>query len=219
MLERHLGHIKRRHAFAFLQLNESGEALEAAIAPDLELFGELGAGQFGSVRLVRKPRTRTLNALKVISKAAVSEPKQLEHLQNEARIQEELQSTFCVRLVEKAQDDASLYLLQEFVPGGELFYLLDVAGALKENDVRFYVANVLLGLEYLHSKGIVYRDLKPENLLVAADGYVKLADFGFAKKVHGGKTYTICGTPDYQAPEVRRSEVLRGQVIPGVQHA
>lgn len=179
-----------------------GSGSRSAIHDGLELLGELGSGQFGSVFLVREPGTGTLNALKVISKEAVHEPKQVEHLQSEARIQAELQSDFCVRLVDKAQDSCALYLLQEFVPGGELFYILDVAGALKETDVRFYAGNVLLGLEYMHSKGIVYRDLKPENLLIGPDGYIKLADFGFAKKTPGRRTFTLCGTPDYQAPEV-----------------
>ena len=82
--------------------------------------------------------------------------------------------------------------------GGELFYHLDKEGSFPESTARFYAANVLLAMAHLHSLGIVYRDLKPENLLIDADGYVKMADFGFAKYIGNQKTFTICGTPDYQ---------------------
>ena len=82
--------------------------------------------------------------------------------------------------------------------GGELFTYLDQEGAFSDGTSRFYAANVLLALQHLHRKGIVYRDLKPENLLMDRDGYIKIADFGFAKALGIQKTYTICGTPDYQ---------------------
>jgi len=82
--------------------------------------------------------------------------------------------------------------------GGELFQYLDQEGAFSDEIARFYAANVLLALQHLHGKGIVYRDLKPENLLMDRDGYIKVADFGFAKALGNQKTYTICGTPDYQ---------------------
>ena len=82
--------------------------------------------------------------------------------------------------------------------GGELFYHLDKEGSFPEATARFYAANVLLAMSHLHSLGIVYRDLKPENLLIDAEGYVKMADFGFAKYIGTQKTFTICGTPDYQ---------------------
>lgn len=82
--------------------------------------------------------------------------------------------------------------------GGELFRYLDIEGAFTDTTARFYAANVLLALEHLHSLGVVYRDLKPENLLLDTDGYVKVADFGFAKLIGARPTFTICGTPDYQ---------------------
>lgn len=88
--------------------------------------------------------------------------------------------------------------MKEWVPGGELFHRLDIVGSFSENVAMFYTANVIVAFEYLHSKGIIYRDLKPENLLITTQGYLKLADFGFAKKVDDNETKTICGTPDYQ---------------------
>lgn len=82
--------------------------------------------------------------------------------------------------------------------GGELFHYLDIEGAFSDDTARFYAANVILAFQSLHGKGIVYRDLKPENLLMDEKGYIKVADFGFAKHIGKQKTFTICGTPDYQ---------------------
>jgi serine/threonine protein kinase len=87
------------------------------------------------------------------------------------------------------------------VPGGELFTYLRNVGQLESGHARFYAAQVALMFEYLHSKNIVYRDLKPENLLIAQDGHLRLTDFGFAKVLEG-RTYTLCGTPEYLAPEI-----------------
>ena len=79
---------------------------------------------------------------------------------------------------------------------------MDLEGAFNEKTTLFFAANVLLALDHLHRRGIVYRDLKPENLLVDKNGYLKLADFGFAKKIGTERTYTICGTPDYQVRQI-----------------
>lgn len=169
---------------------------------ELELLRIIGTGQFGMVRVVRHTKTNEVYALKVMHKAPIVEGKQIEHVINERRILGEADHPFCVRMVAAYQDKNSLYLLQEWVPGGELFHHLDLEGAFDEHTAMFFAANVLLALEFLHSKGIVYRDLKPENLLLDTQGYIKMADFGFAKNIASDKTYTICGTPDYQAPEV-----------------
>lgn len=169
---------------------------------DLEQHRIVGTGQFGLVRLVRHATTNKVYALKVMHKATIQESKQAEHVVNERKILEEADHTFCVGLVKAYQDETSLYLLQEWVPGGELFHHLDLEGSFDEATAMFYAANVILALEFLHSKGIIYRDLKPENLLLDVHGYIKVADFGFAKRIGSETTFTICGTPDYQAPEV-----------------
>lgn len=88
------------------------------------------------------------------------------------------------------------------IAGGELFHYLDVEGSFSDEAARFYAANVLLALQQLHAQGIVYRDLKPENLLMDSKGYIKVADFGFAKQIGSMRTFTICGTPDYQVMPV-----------------
>jgi cGMP-dependent protein kinase len=191
---------------------------------DLELHRVVGTGQFGLVRLVRHRPTGQAFALKVVAKAPLTEGKQVEHVLNERAVAGSCDHPFLVRLAGAYQDAAHLYLLQEWVPGGELFHHLDVEGSFSDAAARFYAANVVVALQRLHSRGIVYRDLKPENLLLDELGYVKMADFGFAKVLGtgggggggghgghgggssssslGGRTFTICGTPDYQAPEV-----------------
>ncbi|KAK9843783.1 hypothetical protein WJX81_006189 [Elliptochloris bilobata] len=170
---------------------------------DLELRRIIGTGQFGTVRIVLHRPTGEVYALKALPKAALVEAKQVEHAAAERRLLAAVDSPFCARLARALQDEQRLYLLMEYVPGGELFRLLEEQGCLGEPAARFYAACALAGLAALHRRGIIYRDLKPENLLLGADGYLKLVDFGFAKHIGTrGRTFTICGTPDYQAPEV-----------------
>ena len=99
------------------------------------------------------------------------------------------------------QDDRYIYIMMELVQGGELFTYMRSQGPLPPPSARFYAAQVTIMFEYLHGKNIIYRDLKPENLLVNSDGYLKMTDFGFAKVV-AGRTYTLCGTPEFIAPEI-----------------
>lgn len=106
-----------------------------------------------------------------------------------------------VRMLGHIQNPLRLYMLFEYVAGGELFSHLRAVGVLKESAARFYACEIVLALEYLHGLGIIYRDLKPENLLLTAQGHIKITDFGFAKAV-ADRTYSLCGTPDYLAPEI-----------------
>jgi len=108
-------------------------------------------------------------------------------------------------LIETLQDDLNLYILLEFLPGGEVFKLIQDNVCISEEDCRFYIAEILLAVDNLHTNGIIYRDLKPENILIDKDGHIKLIDFGFAKRIkniHKDRAYTNCGTPGYCAPEV-----------------
>lgn len=108
---------------------------------------------------------------------------------------------FLVNLIGYSQDERYLYLALEYIAGGELFTYLRNIGRLDNNHSRLYAGQITLMFEYLHSLNVIYRDLKPENLLIHPDGYLKLTDFGFAKVVEG-RTYTLCGTPEYLAPEI-----------------
>jgi protein kinase X len=105
--------------------------------------------------------------------------------------------------LETFQDKHHLYLVFEYVQGGEIFRLLRKEQFFPNDVALFYTTEIVMALDYLHSRNIAYRDLKPENLLIASDGHIKITDFGFAKKINEGqKTYTLCGTPEYLAPEV-----------------
>merc|ERR1719453_2943858 len=124
---------------------------------------------------------------------------------NEKRIMSEIDHPFIVRLMETFKDDNRLYMVLEFCPGGELFSLLQRERRLNEEAAAFYGCMVMLAFEYLHNLNIIYRDLKPENLMIDAKGYIKVVDFGFAKHIKD-RTWTLCGTPEYLAPETIRNK-------------
>ena len=125
----------------------------------------------------------------------------MDHVLSELNILRMISQPFIVTLHGYTQDSRFIYLMLEYVAGGEMFTYLRSIGHLSSLHARFYAAQVVSIFEYLHSKSIVYRDLKPENILIAATGYLKLTDFGFAKLVES-RTYTLCGTPEYLAPEI-----------------
>ena len=111
-------------------------------------------------------------------------------------------------------DSRLAYVVMEYLPGGEVFTLLQKKGCFSEDETRFYVSQVVSAFEYLHIRDIIYRDLKPENMVFDEHGYIKIVDFGFAKVVpRGYVTMTVCGTPDYVAPEVRAENRNRNQIL------
>jgi len=170
----------------------------------LNWVGTLGIGGFGRVELV----TAGLNnnqtyALKKMKKAEITEEKHQQHILNEKSIMASCSSPFIVKLYTTFRDSRYLYMLMEPCLGGELWTILRDKKKFEDSAAKFYTACVIKAFEYLHSKGIVYRDLKPENLLLDSSGYVKLTDFGFSKQLESGeKSWTFCGTPEYVAPEM-----------------
>ena len=138
----------------------------------------------------------------MLKKAELLRLKQADHVVSELTILRSLNHPFIVELKGYLNTDPRyLYFVLEYVPGGELFTLLRNAAFFPEDQCKFYAAQVVTIFEYLHSKQIIYRDLKPENVLIQTNGYIKLTDFGFSKVIEG-KTYTLCGTPEYLAPEI-----------------
>jgi len=170
-----------------------------------EKIRTLGTGTFGRVYLVRHKETQHFYALKVLKKREVVRLKQVDHVKNEKSILIDIHHVFIVNMYSAFQDETNLYMLMEYVIGGELFSHLRKAGRFSTDTARIYSAEVVLALEYLHSRDILYRDLKPENLLLDKDGHIKIADFGFAKHVED-RTWTLCGTPEYLAPEIIQSK-------------
>ncbi|XP_073394573.1 uncharacterized protein [Physcomitrium patens] len=169
---------------------------------ELQEIGLLGTGLFGKVKLVYSRKTKEHYALKCVSKAKVVRMNEEEHLRNEKMYMAELDHPFINRLIRTYRDQTHVYLLEELTTGRELFLFLQRVGRLQEWEAAFYAGGVLLALEYMHGKGIAYRDLKPENTLIAENGYPKLIDMGFAKRLYNRRTYSMCGTPDYMAPEI-----------------
>ncbi|KAF2748115.1 Pkinase-domain-containing protein [Sporormia fimetaria CBS 119925] len=179
---------------------------------DFELIKTLGTGTFARVWLVRFSNARNgdadkVFALKILRKVDVIRLKQVEHVRNERNVLAAVAGhPFITTMVASFQDRDSLYMLLEYCPGGEVFSYLRRARRFNEATSQFYGAEIVLILEYLHEQeGVAYRDLKPENILIDAEGHLKLVDFGFAKKVENRETYTLCGTPEYLAPEVIRN--------------
>jgi len=125
----------------------------------------------------------------------------VEHVLSERNVMSHCSHPFIARLAATYQDADSLYMLIELVQGGELFSLLRTQQVFQDPIVAFYAAIVVLVFEYLHDRNIIYRDLKPENLVLDQVGYLKVIDFGFAKEL-SSKTWTLCGTPEYLAPEI-----------------
>ncbi|KAK2026818.1 Pkinase-domain-containing protein [Colletotrichum zoysiae] len=168
---------------------------------DFDILRTLGTGSFGRVHLVQSKHNQRFYAVKVLKKAQVVKMKQVEHTNDERKMLGEVKHPFLITLWGTFQDSKNLYMVMDFVEGGELFSLLRKSGRFPNPVAKFYAAEVTLALEYMHSRNIIYRDLKPENLLLDRHGHLKITDFGFAKRVPD-KTWTLCGTPDYLAPEV-----------------
>eukprot|EP00301_Raphidiophrys_heterophryoidea_P011237 c1697_g1_i1.p1 GENE.c1697_g1_i1~~c1697_g1_i1.p1 ORF type:complete len:527 (+),score=137.30 c1697_g1_i1:130-1710(+) len=166
-----------------------------------ELKQTLGIGNFGRVKLVMDKETKVHYALKILNKANILALKELTHVKSEKNLLTSIDHPFVVNLVGSFQDRHNVYLIMEYMSGGELYALHRRIGKFSKEASTFYAAELLLAIEYLHSQGIIYRDFKPENVLIGPDGHLRVADFGSAKRVDA-PTHTMCGTPEYQAPEI-----------------
>ncbi|XP_054267615.1 cGMP-dependent protein kinase, isozyme 2 forms cD4/T1/T3A/T3B isoform X3 [Macrosteles quadrilineatus] len=184
--------------------NRINEEFKDVKLSDLRVLATLGVGGFGRVELVQISADPARSfALKQMKKSQIVETRQQQHIMSEKEIMSEADCDFIVKLFKTFKDRKYLYMLMESCLGGELWTILRDKGHFDDATTRFYTACVVEAFDYLHSRNIIYRDLKPENLLLDINGYVKLVDFGFAKKLlHGRKTWTFCGTPEYVAPEV-----------------
>jgi cGMP-dependent protein kinase len=167
---------------------------------DLDNIWIVGEGSFGSVRLVQHKGTKARYALKCILKKHVVDTGQQKNVQIERKILLQLFHPCIVQFVKTYKDEDTIYFLMEFLGGGDLFTAIREIGMLTKSQAQFYAGSVILAIEYVHKCRLMYRDLKPENVLLDEQGFVKLVDFGTAKE--GLSSYTLVGTPEYLAPEV-----------------
>ena len=172
---------------------------------DFDFLTVLGQGAFGRVSLVQEKSIGKFWAIKQLKKSDLIKKKQVDHVKNEIMILNSVDHPLIVEMNGMSQDSRYIYICLEYVQGGELFTHLRRQKRFGKVQASFFAAQVVLMLEHLHSNNVLYRDLKPENLLIDSMGYLKLSDFGFAKVVKK-RTYTLCGTPEYISPEVLRNQ-------------
>ena len=168
---------------------------------DFEESTTLGTGTFGRVKLAQHLQSGQFFAIKTMIKSETLRLNQLAHVESEVNVLMRIEHPFIVDLKGFYQTEESVCLVTEFIAGGELFSLLREQTRFPVETARMYSAQIFLAVEYLHTMGVVHRDIKPENILLTKAGTLKLVDFGFCKVVDD-KTWTLCGTPEYLAPEI-----------------
>lgn len=179
------------------------------IAPeDFEILEVVGKGHFSKVTKVKYKVDGLIYAMKACKKAKLKEGKQKEHAINERKVLGSINHPFIVNLKFSFQSQTKLYLIMEYLSGGELFFHLKKIKYFTEKVAKFYLAQIICILDFLHENNIIYRDLKPENLVLDERGYIKLTDFGLAKEYISEyqTTSTFCGTPEYLSPEMIKGD-------------
>eukprot|EP01017_Pseudomicrothorax_dubius_P018366 TRINITY_DN2034_c0_g3_i3.p1 TRINITY_DN2034_c0_g3~~TRINITY_DN2034_c0_g3_i3.p1 ORF type:complete len:734 (-),score=140.48 TRINITY_DN2034_c0_g3_i3:35-2236(-) len=204
LIENHEKHRARVSKARQLTIARVAQASSEVTLDSLILIKKLGAGHFGNVYLVYASVNQNLYAIKCISKEQTVEDGMERHVVEERNVLKRLIFPFVITTIRTFKDAKFVYFLVEYVKGNELFDVIREIGLLATYDSQFYVASMFLAIEYLHSQGIIYRDLKPENVMVDDQGYLKLIDMGTAKvlDVANARSFTIIGTPHYMAPEI-----------------
>ena len=174
---------------------------ETVSLDDLIYIKNLGSGTYGSVSLVMSKKTKFPYAIKAINKDHIKYEDLMKNIQLEKQILLKIDNPFIEKLVKCLKDENNIYFLLEYIRGKELFEVIREIGLLNKAQNNFYIASMFLAINYLHEKKIIYRDIKPENILVTSNGYLKFVDFGTAKEINE-RTSTIIGTPHYMAPEI-----------------
>ena len=178
---------------------------------DLLFKMPLGTGNYGNVSLVRNKKNKFPYAIKAISRNQINAEQLHLNLELERSILLKIDHPFIVKLVKSLKDKNNVYFLMEYIKGKELFDVIRDIGLLNKPQTQFYGASLMLAVDYLHERKFIFRDIKPENVMVIQNGYLKLIDFGTAKEI-SDRTNTIIGTPHYMAPEVILGEGYSFQV-------
>lgn len=170
-----------------------------------QMLRTIGTGSFSRVRLALHLSSNQVVVIKIIKKSFAATDKHLRHIKSERQILQQIRCPFVVRLLGTFQDPCFLYLVLEYVQGGELYRALKLERSFNSTKTCFFAAEITAVFAHLHTRNIIYRDLKPENIIFSETGHIKLVDFGFARHLKDEElTYTMCGTPDYLAPEMIR---------------
>ena len=171
---------------------------------DFDKLKVLGKGSFGEVLLVKLKANDKYYAMKILTKKQVKLRHQEVHTKAERDLMVKINCPFIVNIKFAFQDTEKLYIITEFMQGGEMFFHLHKERRFSNEKTRFYIIEIILAIEFLHKNKMLYRDLKPENIMIDANGHIKLTDFGLSKMVNKPKekAFTICGTPQYLAPEI-----------------
>ena len=178
---------------------------------DLDNLKELGKGNFGNVNLVRSRKNKQLYAIKALRLKQIKREKLELCVELEKNVLLKIDHPFIMKMVKYLKNEHYIFFLMEYIHGKELWEVIRDIGLLNKAQTQFYGGSLLLAVEYLHKKKVVYRDIKPENVMVNDNGYLKIIDFGTVKEIQD-RTNTIIGTPHYMAPEIVRGEGYSFQV-------
>lgn len=161
---------------------------------DFILVRNVGSGSFGKVFLAVEKQNNKIHAIKALEKRNISKNGQVFNTKAEITFMHKMNFPFIISLEYLFLDNVYLYVVMPYMSGGEMYKHLKKLKKFDEYLSKFYASQIILALDYMHTLGVVYRDLKPENILLDIDGYIKVADLGFAKKIDTNRTYTFCGT-------------------------
>ena len=178
---------------------------------DLDNVKELGSGNFGSVNLVRNKKNKFLYAIKALNLEQVKLENLEECVEVERDVLLKIDHPFIMKMVKYLKNDMYIFFINEYIKGKELWEVIRDIGLLNKEQTQYYGASMLLAIDYLHKQKIIYRDIKPENVMVSIKGYIKIIDFGTVKEIKD-RTSTIIGTSHYMAPEITKGEGYSFQV-------
>ena len=172
---------------------------------DLDNIHELGSGNFGFVNLVRNRKSKQLYAIKALNVTQIKRENLENCVELEKSVLLKIDHPFIMKMVKYLKNEKYIFFITEYIKGKELWEVIRDIGLLSKIQTQFYGGSMLLGIDYLHKHKIIYRDIKPENIMVTVKGYIKIIDFGTVKEINE-RTTTVIGTPHYMAPEIVKGE-------------